>query len=184
MSYKTNNWSTERASEVRQVFDVDGKQISSEISRSSPDDKSRGSILMTGASGSGKSTLVKLLTHPLTLLLEDMEITGRGAVYRSWQVAALSQDWNDSLPLVDQIGRSAKEAISSIEWCGLAEAHLYLKRPCDISEGQRYRFALARLCDSSKPLWIGDEFASSLDARTAATWPEDCAEQQREREQL
>ncbi len=170
VAYKSNNWSTERASEVRQVFDVDGQQISSEIfGRFSLTINPGEVILITGASGSGKSTLIKLLTQPHALLREQMEITGEAPFIDPEKVAVLSQEWDNSLPLVDQVGSSAKEAISLLNGVGLAEAHLYLKRPSDISEGQRYRFALARLCDTSRPLWIGDEFASSLDARTAAT---------------
>lgn len=51
--------------------------------------------------------------------------------------------------------------------CGLGEAHLMLRRPNEISDGQRMRLKLA-VGVSQNPLWLViDEFSSSLD-RTLA----------------
>jgi ABC-type sulfate/molybdate transport systems ATPase subunit len=70
--------------------------------------------------------------------------------------------------LIDQVGDSTISAINLLNGVGLAEAHLYLKRPSQISEGQKYRFAVALLCNSGKPVWVADEFASTLDPLMAA----------------
>jgi ABC-type methionine transport system ATPase subunit len=51
--------------------------------------------------------------------------------------------------------------ICSIQWDSL-------RRICQLSDGQRYRFAVARLCDSRKRVWVADEFASSLSPEIAA----------------
>ena len=168
-SYRPSICATDRASEVRQVFDVPNSQGSAEVLREFSLEIEPGDVvLFTGASGSGKSTVIKLLSQPMSQLAEQMTIEGEAPQIDLNQVAILSNNWKDSLPLVDQIGSTTKEAITLLNGVGLAEAHLYVKYPYQISEGQRYRFALAMLCDSSRPLWIGDEFLSSLDARTAA----------------
>jgi hypothetical protein len=61
-----------------------------------------------------------------------------------------------------------KEAINLLNSVGLTEAHLYIKKPHQLSDGQRYRFAIAKLCDSKKPIWVADEFASTLNPEMAA----------------
>ena len=97
-----------------------------------------------------------------------MDISGTISGLEHTSVARLARVWDDTRPLVDQVGSSVKEAIEILNSVGLAEAHLYVKRPFQISDGQRYRFAVALLCDSKKLLWVADEFASTLDPLTAA----------------
>jgi ABC-type lipoprotein export system ATPase subunit len=125
-------------------------------------------VLATGASGSGKSTFLKLLTHSLSKLSKILVIDGLCDLPKPREIAVLGSDWNNKLPLVDQVGETIEESIAVLNSVGLAEAHLYLKNPNQISEGQRYRFSIARLCDSGKPVWVADEFASTLDPYTAA----------------
>ena len=50
---------------------------------------------------------------------------------------------------------------------GLAEPWVWARRYSELSEGQKYRFRLAKLLESPKPILIVDEFASTLDADTA-----------------
>jgi ABC-type glutathione transport system ATPase component len=51
--------------------------------------------------------------------------------------------------------------------CGLGEAHLMLRAPAELSDGQRYRFRLA-LGLARQPDWlVADEFTATLD-RTLA----------------
>ena len=97
-----------------------------------------------------------------------MEISGDTHGLDPQMTARLTTRWDDTLPLIDQIGGSVKEAIEILNSVGLAEAHLYVKKPSQISDGQRYRFAVALLCDSRKSVWVADEFAASLDPLTAA----------------
>ncbi len=126
-----------------------------------------GSHRLDGATGE-KRTLVKFLTRHSEQVTSLMDIQGEARGVDHTQVATLDTNWDNSLPLIDQIGKSTREAIALLNGVGLAEAHLYLKRPCQISDGQRYHFAVARLCDSKKPLWVADDFASTLDPVTAA----------------
>jgi ABC-type dipeptide/oligopeptide/nickel transport system ATPase subunit len=69
--------------------------------------------------------------------------------------------------IVDAIDLPFEEALQLLALCGLAEAPLLLRTPQELSEGQRYRFALA-LAVSLKPHWIvADEFTAVLDRITA-----------------
>lgn len=168
VEYKSQNGLTYRADEVRESFGVDANQMYSPVVRKltltiDPGD----TVLLTGASGCGKSTLIKLLTRSRREIRLQMRVAG------SWEsrldkVAVLSKRASNARPLIDQVGGSMHEAIRILNSVGLAEAHLYLKKPRQISEGQRYRFAAARLCDSGKPVWVADEFASTLDPLTAS----------------
>lgn len=168
ITYKAWNGLSSRARLIRDGFGVDSSQMYSPILRNldlriEPGDM----VLLTGASGSGKSTLIKVLAEPRSALRELMHIEGRCPTIRK-RLAVLGAAPNSRRPLVDQIGTELHEAIKTLNAVGLAEAHLYLKRPTQISEGQKYRFAVALLCDSGKPLWLADEFASTLDPLNAA----------------
>jgi len=167
--YRVTNGSTPRAEQVRDAFDVDSRQMNSPVLKNlslniDPCDV----VLITGASGSGKSTILRLLSEDLQELRENMDISGTFSGLDHKSAARLTRAWDDTRPLIDQIGSSVKEAIEILNSVGLAEAHLYVKRPFQISDGQRYRFAVALLCDSKKPLWVADEFTSALDPLTAA----------------
>jgi hypothetical protein len=167
--YKTNNGLTPRGAEIKEAFGVDATQMYSPVLtqfslRINPGDV----VMLTGASGSGKSTIIKLLTRNLDELNTEINISGELPRLDPSKVAKLTANWDEELPLIDQVGGNTKDAIALLNGEGLAEAHLYLKRPSQISDGQRYRFAVARLCDSRKPVWVADEFASSLDPLTAA----------------
>lgn len=169
VTYHVRNGLSERASAVKDIFGVDSTQMYSAILNGFslviwPGDV----VLITGASGSGKSTIVKLLTCERAKLADTTIVDGEIHNSDVSAVGYLSSDWDESAPLVDQVGRTLKESIFILNEVGLAEVHLYLKTPVQISDGQRYRFALARLCDSHKPLWVGDEFAATLDPYTAA----------------
>ena len=168
-SYKTSNGITQRSQEVRNAFDVDARQLESPVLKKfsltiDPGDV----VLFSGASGSGKSTALAFLNGDSNELQQGMEIDGDIIGLDPESTARLSTKWDDSLPLIDQLGGTIKEAIEILNSVGLAEAHLYVKKPFQLSDGQRYRFAVALLCDSEKSVWVADEFTSSLDPLTAA----------------
>lgn len=110
-------------------------------------------VYVNGQSGSGKS-----------LLLRDMAQQMRDAglrVYNLDDVPLLDK------PLVDQIGKSTEEALSLLSKAGLNDAYLFIRKPCELSDGQKYRFKLAKLIESGAEVWIADEFAAVLDRDTA-----------------
>lgn len=169
IEYKANDGLTPRAAEIKEAFGVDATQMYSPVLtqfslRIDPGDV----VMLTGASGSGKSTIIKLLTQNLEELNAEMNIRGEPPKLDPSKVANLTANWNEELPLIDQVGECTRDAIALLNVVGLAEAHLYLKRPSQISDGQRYRFAVAQLCNSGEPVWVADEFASTLDPLTAA----------------
>lgn len=168
-TYKASNGLTSRVTEIKEAFAVDAEQMYSPILNNfsliiKPGDV----VLFTGASGSGKSTIIKLLTQTQNEIAATMKLTGMIEGINPAEVSKLSTACDENLPLIEQVGESTEEGIAILNSVGLAEAHLYLKRCSQISEGQKYRFAVARLCNSKKPIWIADEFASTLDPQTAA----------------
>lgn len=106
-------------------------------------------VYITGDSGSGKSVLLNAIKTDLGI--EAITLDGSA----------------DEMPLIDQIGSTFQEALDTLSNVGLNDAYLFLKRYSELSEGQRYRFQLAKMIDSGKKYWLADEFCSTLDRVTA-----------------
>jgi len=170
LKYRIKNGSTERTNTIKEAFGVDSEHAFSPVVEDfslviEPGDV----VLITGASGSGKSTLLNLLTSKRSILRKTLQWSGTFPRFSSNAIEVLNTHFELSKSLVDQvrIGRNIREAIELLNSVGLTEAYLYIKRPNQISDGQRYRFAIAKLCDSEKPLWIADEFVSTLNPEMA-----------------
>lgn len=171
VKYKVQNSSTKRTNIVKEVFGVDVEHAFSTIFRNfslkiEPGDV----VLITGASGSGKSTIIRLLTSKLSLLERELDIEGKIHGKYMQNIELLNVSFDNSLPLIEQIKKDGNidKAIEILNSVGLSEAHLYIKCTNQLSDGQKYRFAVAKLCDSKKSLWIADDFASSLNSEMAA----------------
>jgi GNAT superfamily N-acetyltransferase len=66
--------------------------------------------------------------------------------------------------LIEGVGKNVKEAIEILSLCGLNDAFLFLRKYRELSDGQKYRYRLAKLVDSKdKGVWILDEFCATLD---------------------
>ena len=109
-------------------------------------------VYITGQSGSGKSLLLKELAKQIALEQE---------------VADLDQVQLDEVPLVDQIGDSTDDAVRILNMAGLNDAYLFIRKPSELSDGQRYRFKIAKLMESKARVWVADEFGAVLDRTTA-----------------
>jgi ABC-type ATPase with predicted acetyltransferase domain len=128
-------------------------------------------VFITGASGGGKSTLLRLIAeatadhpriHPIAF---DAFDAGHA---------------NHETPLIDAVddGRLPMEAaMELLSLAGLNDARVMLRRPSELSDGQRHRYQLARAmaevaclpsADDMLPLLLADEFTATLDRTTAA----------------
>lgn len=111
-------------------------------------------VYITGQSGSGKS-----------LLLKDLE---RQFGELGKKVVNLDHVFLDpEKTLVDQIGTDTNDALRILSIAGLNDAYLFIRHPQELSDGQRYRFRLAKAIESGADVWVADEFLAVLD-RTAA----------------
>ncbi len=113
-------------------------------------------VYITGDSGSGKSVLLRELK-------KDMSThQGRG------QAADVEEAKVDpAKPLIEQVGRDTKEGLMLLSRVGLGDAFLFIRRYRELSDGQKYRFRLAKLIESGAQYWFADEFCATLDRDTA-----------------
>jgi ABC-type ATPase with predicted acetyltransferase domain len=109
-------------------------------------------VYLTGDSGSGKSVLLNAVVRDLNpqeaVRMSDVEI-------------------DPEKPLIDTVGESVKEGLKLLSKVGLNDAFLFVRRYSQLSDGQKYRYRLAKLIESGAQWWIMDEFCATLDRDTA-----------------
>jgi len=108
-------------------------------------------VYLTGDSGSGKSVLLRAL---------EKDLKGEAVNVESIQP-------DPDQPIVETVGRDLDEALGLLSRVGLNDAYLFLRRYGQLSDGQKYRYRIAKLIESGKQWWILDEFAATLDRDTA-----------------
>jgi len=108
-------------------------------------------VYLTGDSGSGKSVLLKAIRKDLRREAVDM--------------AHIHVDKNK--PLIETVGETVEQGLELLSRVGLNDAFLFLRKYDELSDGQRYRYRIAKLIESQKQWWIMDEFCSTLDRDTA-----------------
>ncbi|MGC8895638.1 MAG: GNAT family N-acetyltransferase [Candidatus Bathyarchaeia archaeon] len=104
-------------------------------------------VYITGDSGSGKSVLLRALRRDL----------GDSAI----DLAEIQPE--PDKPLIDTVGRNFSEGLEFLNRAGLNDAFLFVRRFSELSDGQRYRYKIAKLMESNKQWWFADEFCSVLD---------------------
>ncbi|MEM9881707.1 MAG: ATP-binding cassette domain-containing protein [Planctomycetota bacterium] len=129
-------------------------------------------VLVTGASGGGKSTFLRLIR-------DAVRARPDGRVIDFDQIAA-SGGYAPDATVVDTVDRGRlplADALRVLSLAGLNDAFVMLRRPGELSDGQRYRFRLARAMaevelglaanNAGLTVVLADEFGATLD-RTAA----------------
>lgn len=112
-------------------------------------------VYITGQSGSGKSTVLRELVQQMGFGPERLNVADID------RVELLDK------PLIDQIGKDTAEALNFLSIAGLNDAYLFIRKPSELSDGQRYRFRLAKIIESGANVWVADEFLAVLDRTTA-----------------
>lgn len=148
---------TERSSRVLEVAETFGLGLAETtfwVFRNLPVEINQGDVVyITGQSGSGKSLLLRELSA-------QMQAEGK-------QVANIDDVVLEERPLIDQLGRGMNEAIELLSRAGINDAYLAIRKPSELSDGQRYRFRLALLMQTKADVWVADEFGAVLDRVTA-----------------
>jgi ABC-type lipoprotein export system ATPase subunit/GNAT superfamily N-acetyltransferase len=112
-------------------------------------------VYITGDSGSGKSVLLKALEKDIR---QDMGLS-------SINIAEIKPE--PDKPLIETVGNSLEEALELLSKVGLNDAFLFLRSYKQLSDGQKYRYKIAKMIESKAQFWIMDEFAATLDRDTA-----------------
>jgi ABC-type ATPase with predicted acetyltransferase domain len=108
-------------------------------------------MYITGDSGSGKSVLLRAIRADLGNEAADLsEVTV-----------------DPEQPLIETVGKTVEEGLELLSKVGLNDAFLFLRNYSQLSDGQKYRYKIAKLIEAGKQWWLMDEFAACLDRDTA-----------------
>ncbi|MEQ4626815.1 MULTISPECIES: ABC transporter [Providencia] len=111
-------------------------------------------VYIKGQSGSGKSVILRELQR---LMSEN-----------GLSVASIDNiEFDNDKNVIDQVGKTTVEALSLLSMAGLNDAYLFIRKPSEMSDGQRYRLKIAKLIESGAQVWVADEFGAVLDRVTA-----------------
>lgn len=118
-------------------------------------DIERGDVVyVTGQSGSGKSVVLRELQR----LMADV----------GQRVASIDDFvFADDANVIDQLGKTTSDALGLLSMAGLNDAYLFVRKPSEMSDGQKYRLKIAKLIESGADVWVADEFGAVLDRVTA-----------------
>lgn len=151
------NSSAERTPRVLEIAEAFGLGLSNKefvVYDHLPVEVNQGDIVyITGQSGSGKS-----------LLLRDL----KSLMFQSGlKIADLEDIKLDEKPVIELIGTSTTHAAELLAKAGISDAWIYIRKPSELSDGQRYRIKLAMVMESDADVWCADEFGAVLDRVTA-----------------
>jgi len=150
-----NTRMTEKVISVMKMFGLDAERLRSNIvcQKCEINVKPGDICFITGASGAGKSVMLReiyrLISPDKRLMLDDIELENRKSL-----IDCMQGDFFESLRLLSK--------------AGLSDVFAVLNQPARLSEGQKYRYRLARALISDRNMIFADEFCSNLDRITAA----------------
>jgi ABC-type lipoprotein export system ATPase subunit/GNAT superfamily N-acetyltransferase len=153
IAYETATEITPRTVDVAEAFGLGVDQAQKFVLFDNVDLRigSRDVVYITGDSGSGKSVLLRALGEDLGDEAVDMA----------------SLESSPEKPIIDAVGESFGEALELLSRAGLNDAFLFVRRFRELSDGQKYRFKIAKLMESGGQWWVADEFCSLLDRDAA-----------------
>ncbi len=146
---------TAKAGSVMKMFGLDMDRLiaNSPMHECSVDLRAGDICYITGSSGAGKSVLLRELYAQAApeerLWLERIELEETGSV-------------------IDGIEGDYFEALRLLGKAGLSDVFSVLNRPVWLSDGQKYRYRLAKALASGRKMIFADEFCSNLDRISAA----------------
>lgn len=147
---------TDRVLEIAEAFGLGLDDKEFVVFDQQPLEINQGDVVyITGQSGSGKSTVLRELVQQMGFGPERLGVADLD------RVELLDK------PLIDQIGKDTAEALNLLSVAGLNDAYLFIRKPKELSDGQRYRFRLAKIIESGAKVWVADEFLAVLDRTTA-----------------
>ena len=147
---------TDRVLEIAEAFGLGLDDKEFVVFDNQPLEINQGDVVyITGQSGSGKSTVLRELVQQMGFGPERLNVADLD------RVELLDK------PLIDQIGKDTAEALNLLSVAGLNDAYLFIRKPKELSDGQRYRFRLAKIIESGAKVWVADEFLAVLDRTTA-----------------
>lgn len=152
--FKTSVERSERVLEIAEAFGLGLSDREFVVFDNCQIEVRRGDVVyITGQSGAGKSTVLRELVKQMS--------------EEGLQVSDIDKVEFKDCPLIDQIGKDTQDALNLLSIAGLNDAYLFIRKPQELSDGQRYRFRLAKVIESGANVWTADEFLAVLD-RTAA----------------
>ena len=152
--FKTSVKRTDRVLEVSEAFGLDLKEKEFVIYDNFEMKTEAGQrIYITGQSGSGKSIILKEL---------EKDYIAMGLVVANINNVVLKEK-----PIVELLGETTNHAVSLLQLAGIGDAYLLLRKPSQLSDGQRYRLKIALLLEQEADVWVCDEFGAVLDRKTA-----------------
>jgi len=146
---------TDKAADCLRAFGITVQRLkNSAVTHSCEIKLSPGQIAyITGPSGSGKSVLLREfynnLSNDTKINIDDIPLP-------------------DDKTTVDCIEEGFLETLRTLSSAGLTDIFCVLNSPATLSEGQKYRYRIAKALASDKQFIFADEFCSNLDRVTAA----------------
>ncbi len=146
---------TEKVADVMRAFGITVQRLKDNaVVHQSNIKLSPGEIAyITGPSGSGKSVLLREFYNTFTgnekINIDDIPLP-------------------DDKTCVDCLDVGFLETLQNLSCAGLTDVFCVLNSPANLSEGQKYRYRVAKALAGGKQFIFADEFCSNLDRVTAA----------------
>jgi hypothetical protein len=146
---------TDKAADCLRAFGITVQRLKSNAVTHSCEIKLLGGDIcyITGPSGSGKSVLLRefynTFNNSRKINIDDIPLP-------------------DDKTSVDCIEGGFLETLRTLSYAGLTDVFCVLNSPATLSEGQKYRYRIAKAIASDRQFIFADEFCSNLDRVTAA----------------